>query len=149
MQAHSLKDMEYLQKIAEDRFSAMDRLKGTAKGVKRRILKENLLSLFSPCGVHSLNVIGLNTAEVWSQIMTFFGSVQALFLLFAANPSSWTILLKEISVSLIPLSERRWCSRIHAVRPISLHHTGLLKAVDHFTEETASELTVKAFNAAQ
>ncbi|XP_054706880.1 52 kDa repressor of the inhibitor of the protein kinase-like [Uloborus diversus] len=122
-------------------------MKGAVKGVKSRILNENPLALFSPCGAHSLNLTGVNAAKMCPQIMTFFGSVQALFVLFAASPSRWSILLEEIPISLMALSETRWSSRIDAVRPISLHRPGLLKALDRLCDEL--QLTEKAFSEAR
>lgn len=124
-------------------------MKGAVKGVKTRILKENPLALFSPCGAHSLNLIGVNAAKMCPQIMTFFGSVQAVFVLFAGSPSRWSILLEEVPVSLMPLSETRWSSRIDAVRPITEHRPGLLKALDRLSEELSSKLTEKSFSEVQ
>lgn len=123
-------------------------MSGKVKGVKSRILKENYLALFSPCGTHSLNLIGVNAAKQNPQVMTFFGCVQRLYAFFSGSPERWSILNKEIECSLTYISETRWSSRVDAVRPVVKHLPGILNALDRVLEE-ASNLSEKIYSEAK
>jgi hypothetical protein len=105
-------------------------MRGKINGVKARILEKNRCALFSPCGAHSLNRVGINAAKINSNVITFFGNIDSFYCLFAHSPARWEVLKKHVPLSLQSLSKTRWSERIQAVRPIVKHYPGVLAVLD-------------------
>lgn len=118
---------------------------GKVKGVKTRILEKNKLALFSPCGAHSLNRVGVNAAKVSPEAKKFFGNLESLYVLFSGSPARWEILLEEIPMSLKSMPETRWSERKEAVLPLARHYPGVLKAIDRLLH---TDLPPKSYSTA-
>lgn len=121
-------------------------MRGEINGVKSRILEKNKCALFSPCGAHSLNRVGVNAAKLNPDVITFFGNIENFYSLFAHSPARWEVLKKHVTLSLQSLSETRWSERIQAVRPIVKHYPGILAVLDVILGEMATGLTPSALN---
>ena len=61
-------------------------LSGNYNGIQSHLRKENSLCIFSPCGCHSLNLCGADSAVSCTEAITFFGIVQTVYNLFASSP---------------------------------------------------------------
>jgi hypothetical protein len=49
----------------------------------------------------------------------FFGVIQALYVFFSSSSKRWQVLLQFVpNLTLKPLSETRWESRIDAIKPL-------------------------------
>lgn len=83
-------------------------MSGKYNGTQKRILDLNSLCLFSPCGCHSLNLCGVDSAACCSHAITFFGMVGTIYNLFSCSPKRWGILQENIGSSLHGLSCTRW-----------------------------------------
>ena len=92
---------------------------GVYKGVQAQILKMNGHARFVPCAAHTLNLVGVHAASVSTMMVTFFGTVQAIFNFFSASTSRWQQLMTVANISLKSHSDTRWTSRAAAVN--SLH----------------------------
>lgn len=57
-------------------------MSGKYNGVQAKIQKINEYARFVSCAAHSLNLAGVHTASVTSDMVTFFGIVQKLFTSF-------------------------------------------------------------------
>lgn len=121
-------------------------MRGDINGVKARLLELNDSAIFSPCGAHSLNRVGVNAAKLNHEVMTFFGNIGSFYCLFSHSPARWEMLKRHIPLSLQSLSETRWSERIQAVRPIVKHYPGVLKVLDFLLEDTITTLTPSARN---
>lgn len=72
------------------------------RGVQAKIQEINKYARFVPCGAHTLNPAGVNVANVTSDMIKFFGTVQRLFTFFSGSTireDSW-ILMKHINIFL-------------------------------------------------
>ena len=49
---------------------------GKNKGVKAHLLENNSLAIFSPCACHTLNLVGVDSAQSCDEVKLFFGYVQ-------------------------------------------------------------------------
>lgn len=110
-------------------------MRGHTKGVQSRILEKNQSAIFSPCGAHSLNRVGVNAAKLNHDVVTFFGNIDSFYSLFSSSPGRWELLKQHVPLSLQSLSETRWSERIQAVRPIVKHYPSILKVLDLLLEE--------------
>lgn len=116
-------------------------MSGKFKGCQALILEQCPLALFSSCSLHSLNLVGVDSAKCSPTVITFFGSVQKLYTLFSGSPKRWEILKSEIGESLHGQSETRWSARVDSVKPFAAHLTGLLRALNRLDRNTFPSLT--------
>lgn len=63
---------------------------GVFNGVSTRLENENKLAKFSPCTAHSLNLCGTHAAECCPDVVTFFGVVQKVYVIFHGSPDVGT-----------------------------------------------------------
>ena len=61
-------------------------MSGKFYGVQSLLNQENPLCIFSPCGCHSLNLCGANSAACCREAITFFGMIQTIYNLFSSSP---------------------------------------------------------------
>ena len=119
---------------------------GKYKGVQALLLQENALAVFSPCGCHTLNLCGTDSAECCAEAITFFGAVQTVYTLFSSSPQCWEILLSKTgNQSLRSKSDTRWSSRINCVKPFAANLNGIKAALEelltlNLTPKTRTEI---------
>ncbi|XP_065658227.1 zinc finger MYM-type protein 1-like [Hydra vulgaris] len=117
-------------------------ISGKYKGVQAILQKKNPLSVFSPCGCHSLNLCGQNAASSCTDAETFFGTVKTVYTIFSASPQRWEILQKRLhGVSLHGQSGTRWTERLDSIRPFYNH---LSQIIESLKEVKSLNLTPKA-----
>ncbi|XP_025419905.1 uncharacterized protein LOC112690174 [Sipha flava] len=76
-------------------------------------------------------------AKCNSKAMTFFGTMNRIYSLFAASPIRWFILKKHVpNCSVKRLSETRWESRVDSVKPIRYHAALIRDALIEVAEST-------------
>ncbi|KAI5013618.1 hypothetical protein ZWY2020_037131 [Hordeum vulgare] len=117
-------------------------MKGQYQGVQSRLLKENRKALYMPRACHSLNVTLCDMAKSCKQAITFFGIIQRIYVLFSRSTKRWKILLdnlpKGTKLTLKPLSNTRWESRIKSVQPIR-YQTIHARSPSKELEETSTD----------
>lgn len=121
---------------------------GVFKGVSTRLENENKLSKFSPCAAHSLNLCGTHAAECCPDVVTFFGVVQKVYVIFHGSPERWDLLKDIIGDSLHPFSSTRWSARIQSFRPFAAHLFGLkiaLESLLDFNLTAQAKADIKGF----
>ena len=91
---------------------------GVYKGVQAQILKQNKNARFVPCAAHTLNLVGVHAASVSAMMVSFVGTVQAIFNFFSASTSRWQQLMTFANISLKGHSDTRWTSRAAAVNAL-------------------------------
>ncbi|CAI6358832.1 unnamed protein product [Macrosiphum euphorbiae] len=93
-------------------------MKGRNSGVQKKILDINSRAFFVPCHAHTLNLVVNDTAKSSTGASKFFIQIQAIFVFLSGSTRRWAVLKKHITqLTLKPLSETRWESRIDAIRP--------------------------------
>ena len=102
---------------------------GKYRGVQAILKEKNSKCMFSPCGNHTLNLVGVNSAETCVEAVTFFGTIQKIFNTFGSSSPRWKILKKHVPVSLHPMSKTRWSARLDCVKPIASHLDGVRNAL--------------------
>jgi hypothetical protein len=93
-------------------------MRGKHQGVQARVLTENPRAFFTPCATHNLNLLLCDIAKCLPRGMTFFGTVQKIYNVFAGSTNSWDILLEHVDITVKSLSETRWESRIESIKPL-------------------------------
>lgn len=110
---------------------------GKHQGVQTRILTENPRAFFVPCTAHSLNLQLGDMALSVPMAMTFFGTIQRFYTIFAGSAERWDILTKHLpKITLKPLSETRWECRLQSVKPIRFCMSNIHNALIELSETT-------------
>lgn len=111
------------------RYDNASNMSGKYNGAQKHISTINHLCLYSPCGCHSLNLCGADSASSCAVAVTFFGMVQTIYNLFSSSPQRWNILQSCIGSSLHRLSGTRWTDRVSSVRPFAANLPGIKAAL--------------------
>uniref|UniRef100_A0A8C1MRK3 DUF4371 domain-containing protein n=1 Tax=Cyprinus carpio TaxID=7962 RepID=A0A8C1MRK3_CYPCA len=101
-------------------------MRGKHSGVQKRVQDINPRAFYVPCSAHSLNLVVNDAASCCLQAVEFFTVIQEVYNFFAASTSRWQVLKRHIGdsgLTVKPLSNTRWESRIEALKPIR-HHLG-------------------------
>ncbi|XP_053561928.1 zinc finger MYM-type protein 1-like [Bombina bombina] len=115
-------------------------MKGKQNGAQKRILDLNPLAFFVPCNAHSLNLVVNDAARCCLEATTFFGLVQQIYNYFSTSTKRWQVLISHISdlgITVKPLSETRWESRIDALKPLRYHFGNIYDALIEIFEDTS------------
>nr|CAH7750126.1 unnamed protein product [Callosobruchus chinensis] len=91
---------------------------GVHTGVQARISELNPKALFVPCANHSLNLCGVHSFATDSACVTFFGTLESLYVFFSASTHRWDILTANFEVTVKRLAETRWSVHYEAVKPV-------------------------------
>jgi hypothetical protein len=87
--------------------------------VQKRLLDINPIAFYTPCGCHSLNLVLCDIANSCPKAISFFGIVQRIYTLFSSSTKQRKILLDNVlSLTLKPLLQTRWESRIESLKAI-------------------------------
>ncbi|XP_066941102.1 zinc finger MYM-type protein 1-like [Macrobrachium rosenbergii] len=93
-------------------------MSGHKSGVQQRLVTVNPKTIYVNCNNHSLNLAGVRSASHEVVMVTFFGTVQAVYVFFSRSIYRWERLKKNLPISVKAESETRWSARADAVRPI-------------------------------
>jgi len=119
-------------------------MKGKNIGLQKRILNINPRALYVPCAAHTLNLVVNDAANSSGEISGFFGVVQEIYNYFSASPYRWDVLKKHVKgLTLKPLSETRWESRINAIRPLKQNLPNIITALNAIIEDPTRDTKTK------
>ncbi|XP_029466633.1 ATP-binding cassette sub-family A member 1-like [Rhinatrema bivittatum] len=119
-------------------------MKGKENGVQRRILDINPRALFVPCSAHSLNLVVSDAAKCCLEAMAFFSLVQNVYVYFSASTRRWEVLMRHVpALTVKPLSETRWESRIHALKPLRYQLGDIYDALTEIAVNTTLRIICK------
>ncbi|XP_049798808.1 zinc finger MYM-type protein 1-like [Schistocerca nitens] len=121
-------------------------MKGKKSGLQKIISDMNKRAFYVPCSSHSLNLVVSDAAMSSKYAVSMFSTVESLYDFFSSSVRRWDVLEKYLpNLSLKPLSDTRWESRIDALTPMRFHIGGVYDAQVHISEEfddvTAHEAT--------
>jgi hypothetical protein len=94
-------------------------MKGTNRGVQKRILDQNTPEFFMPWGCHNLNLVLCDAAKSSVKSVTLFGVLGKLYSVFVASVNCWKILIDQVKyLTLKRLSDTRWEAKISSVKAV-------------------------------
>lgn len=99
-------------------------MKGKNIGTQTRIRAIEPRAFFVPCASHSLNLVVNDAVRINLETVKFFDIIQKVYNLFSKSTQRWAIYKRNVSgLTVKPLSETRWESRIDALKPFK-HQLG-------------------------
>ena len=94
-------------------------MKEQNKSVQKRLLEVNSRAFYTPWGCHNLNLALCNMTNSCSKVISFFGVVQRLYILFSSSTKRRDILKGHVSgLTLKSLSQTQCQSYVKSVRAI-------------------------------
>lgn len=108
---------------------------GIHAGVKQRILQLNPKATFIPCTNHSLNLAGVHAAASNANAVTFFGTVEKLYVFLSSSTHRWDILHKHVPAKNVKrICETRWSSKHYAVEAVALYLDKIIDALEELRD---------------
>lgn len=111
---------------------------GVHSGVQKRILDLYPFAAFVPCDNHSLNLVGVHSANVNVGAVTFFGTIERLFTFFSCSTNRWNILKQFVCITVKRHSDTRWSSKADAVKVVATQLDGVVDCLEKL-RDTESE----------
>lgn len=111
-------------------------MSGAISGVQQRICNKNSRALFLNCDNHSLNLAGLHAANQEAVVVTFFGTIEALYVFFSQSTIRWDLLKSTVKKTLKRESQTRWSARYDAVSVVFEHLDNILDLLEKMREKT-------------
>ncbi|XP_047132451.1 uncharacterized protein LOC124811181 [Hydra vulgaris] len=112
-------------------------MKGHNSGVQARLLERNSRAFYTPCVCHNYNLVLGDMAKRCSDAMTFFGTLQRIYTLFASSTKRWTVFKKHVKgLSVKPLSETRSECRMESVKAVRFQAAEVCDALEELAKST-------------
>ncbi|GBP87325.1 ATP-binding cassette sub-family G member 4 [Eumeta japonica] len=112
---------------------------GVNTGVKTRILNINPRAFFTPCG-YSWNLLLVDAAN--SSVAELFGFIQKIYLLFSSSSKRWDLIKGKLKLTMKPLSDTRWESRVEAVKAVLLQFDEVIECIESLKNQTEQSDTL-------
>ena len=111
---------------------------GKENGVQRKILNINPRALFVPCSAHTLNLVVNDAAKCCLMATSFFDIVQRVYVYFSSSTHRWVVFTRhQPTLTVKPLSETRWESRIDAIKPLRYERGKIYDALLEIADDTS------------
>ncbi|XP_049766555.1 zinc finger MYM-type protein 1-like [Schistocerca cancellata] len=104
-------------------------MNGKKSGLQNRISDMNKRAFYVPCSSHSLNLAVNNAAMSSKYAVSMFSTVKILYDFFSSSVRRWDVLKYLPNLSLKPVSDTRWESRIDALTPLRFQIGGVYDAL--------------------
>lgn len=120
-------------------------MKGKHAGVQKKLLNLNSRAFFVPCYAHTLNLVVNDAAKSSKQGAEYFTLIQAIYNFFSASTRRWAIFKKYLGKNLTvkPLCDTRWESRIDAIRPFRYTSGEIYDALFEMSEDQSFDVEAR------
>ncbi|KAI8761623.1 Zinc finger MYM-type protein 1 [Biomphalaria glabrata] len=108
---------------------------GELSGLQQRIAIRNPQASFVNCNNHSLNLAGLHAAKQDPVVVTFFGTVEKMYVFFSASTVRWKKMKELLGITLKRECPTRWSARQDAVNSIHEQFDGFLQLLENLYDD--------------
>jgi hypothetical protein len=100
----------------------------------------NPRAFFIPCKRQSLNLVVNEAAMSSTDAVSVFGVVLKIYVFLSASPHRWSVMKKHIThLTIKPLSDTRWESRIDSIRPFRYQEGEIYDALHDISQEMSCD----------
>jgi hypothetical protein len=132
-----------IQDIRGQGYDNASTMAGIHTGVQKRILEKNAKAIFVPCLNHSLNLIGVRAAGTTSSSVTFFGTVERLYVFFSGSTIRWKVFKESVPKTVKRVCETRWSSSHDAVDAIASYPQNIITALETLRDDPVQTLDTR------
>lgn len=120
-------------------------MSGRYTGLQARIHELNEFAIYVPCAGHSLNLVGVKSAECCLQSIKFFDFVQHLYTFFAGSTHRWNVLTSYLEKDVVfkRLSDTRWSAHFDAVHALCRGFDKIKHALDSISGDNEQQVTTR------
>ena len=117
---------------------------GRRTGVQTRIRKKNFRALYVPCDSHSLNLVGVYAAHVDPMMVTYFGTIERIFTLFASSTHRWEVMKQHVELAIKRDGNTRWSLKCDALEAVCMQIDSVVDALEHLQDNTCKNSDTRA-----
>lgn len=110
-------------------------MSGYKSGVQQRLAAINSKATFVNSDNHTLNLVGVHAVSHEVAGVTFFSTVQAIYVYFSQSTLRWEKLKTALGVSMKSESETRWSARVEAIKPIHDQLEHLVELLENIADD--------------
>lgn len=119
-------------------------MRGKYNGLQQKIIEINPRAFYVPCSAHTLNLVVNDAAKITFETVNFFNIVQELYNFFSASTKRWNVLDKHLTnLTLKPLSNTRWESRINAIKPLKIQTLQIYEALLEISNDKSRDMDTR------
>ncbi|KAL3832338.1 hypothetical protein ACJMK2_023990 [Sinanodonta woodiana] len=137
--------MQLLRSLEEDGLNFLDCtaqmydnaavMSGSISGVQTRLREKNPKAVFINCDNHSHNLAGVHAASVDPTLVTFFGTIQEVYVFFLASKIRCKKMSEKLELTVKKESDIRWSAREVAVRVIANSYDELIELLQYLNKD--------------
>ena len=110
-------------------------MSGHISGVQARLTDLNAKAIFVNCDNHFLNLAGVHAASMDPLIITFFGTVEQVYVFFSVSTIWWNKMEEKLNFTVKRESDTRWSARESAVRIIVQSYDDIIELLQEMSED--------------
>lgn len=110
-------------------------MSGHISGVQARLTDLNAKAIFVNCDNHSLNLAGVHAASVDPLIITFFGTIEQVYVFFSGSTIRWKKMEEKLNFTVKRESDTRWSARESAVHVIVQSYDDIIELLQEMSED--------------
>ena len=110
-------------------------MSGHISGVQARLTDLNAKAIFVNCDNHSLNLAGVHAASVDPLIITFFGTIEQVYVFFSGFTIRWKKMEEKLNFTVKRESDTRCSARESAVRVIVQSYDDIIELLQEMSED--------------
>ena len=95
------------------------------------------------CDNHSLNLVGVHAAKIDPIVITFFGTVESIYLFFSRSTLRWKQLKNAVKITVKREAETRWSAKAEAVKAISEGVTELVEFLGSLSDDISQTMDTR------
>jgi len=119
-------------------------MSGSISGVQTRLREKNPKAVFINCDNHSHNLAGVHAASVDPTLVTFFGTIQEVFVFFSASTTRWKKMSEKLELTVKKESDTHWSAREAAVRVIANSYDEFIELLQYLNEDENESADTRA-----
>ena len=82
-----------------------------------------------------MNLVGVHAAKIDPIVITYFGTVESIYLFFSRSTLRWEQLKNAVKITVKREAETRWSSKAEAVKAISEGVTELVELLESLSDD--------------
>lgn len=119
-------------------------MKGCYQGLQAKLKEVNPCAFYTPCSIHSLNLVAKNLSENNLSTHEYFALLQNIYVFFSESPKRNNIMESQVTLTIKGLCETRFEARTNAIRPFKENLNEIVLALERIYQDKNMNLSVQS-----